>query len=194
MEYTVVILREDSTVRKVGCIDFDNCRFRRIKVTENRGSAESLFQRGECVFGFRRPLELDFFSSEIRERSRNLTVAFDETPIEIGETEEYLDIVRRLWTFPFENCFNFGGVHVNTLRGDHESEERDFCSVELAFLWLDIETGFLETFEDQTDMSLMFFEGIGINQEIIEVDHEEFIEVLAKFVVYEVLECSRRVT
>jgi hypothetical protein len=93
MEYTVVILREDSTVRKVGCIDLDNCRFRWIKVTENRGSAESLFEQGECVFSFRRLLELDFLPSEIRKRSCNFTVAFDETPIEIGETEEYLDIV-----------------------------------------------------------------------------------------------------
>jgi hypothetical protein len=44
------------------------------------------------------------------------------------------------------------------------------------------------------DMALVFFEGIRINQEIIEVDNEEFIEVIAKFVVYEMLECSRGVT
>jgi hypothetical protein len=42
------------------------------------------------------PFEFDFFPSEIREWSGDLTIAFDETPIEIGETEEYLDIVRRL--------------------------------------------------------------------------------------------------
>jgi hypothetical protein len=66
--------------------------------------------------------------------------------------------------------------------------------MELAFLRLDVETGFLESFENQTDMSLVFFEGIGIDQEIIEVDNEEFVEVIAKLVVYEMLECSRRVT
>jgi hypothetical protein len=66
--------------------------------------------------------------------------------------------------------------------------------MELAFLRLNVEAGFLESFEDQADMSLVFFEGIGIDQEIIEVDNEEFVKVIAKFVVYEMLECSRRVT
>jgi hypothetical protein len=66
--------------------------------------------------------------------------------------------------------------------------------MELAFLRLDIETGFLKSLENQTDMALMFFEGIGINQEIIEVDNEEFIEVVTKLVVHKMLECPRRVT
>jgi hypothetical protein len=66
--------------------------------------------------------------------------------------------------------------------------------MELAFLRLNVEAGFLESFEDETDMSLVFFEGIGIDQEIIEVDNEEFVKVIAKFVVYEMLECSRRIT
>ena len=105
-----------------------------------------------------------------------------------------MDIVCRLWTLPFEDHFNFGRIHVNTLRGDYEPEERDFCSMELAFLRLDVEAGFLESFEDETDMSLVFFEGIGIDQEIIEVDNEEFIEVVAKLVVHKMLECPRRVT
>jgi hypothetical protein len=73
-------------------------------------------------------------------------------------------------------------------------KERDFCSMEFAFLQLEIETGFLESFEDQMDMVLVFFKSIGIDQEIIKVDNKEFIEVVVKFVIYEVLECYGRVT
>ena len=40
----------------------------------------------------------------------------------------------------------------------------------------------------------MFFEGIGIDQKVVEVDDEELVEVFAELVVYEVLEGSRSVT
>jgi hypothetical protein len=163
-------------------------------MSENWGRTESLLERQKGFFRLVRPFEFDFFSREVRERSGDLTITFDETPIEIGETEEYLDIVRRLWAFPSKDRFDFGWIHVNTLRGDHEPEKRHFCSMELAFLRLDIETGFLESLENQTDMALVFFEGIRIDQEIIEVDNEEFIEVVAKLVVHKMLECPGRVT
>jgi hypothetical protein len=189
-----VILRKNSAVSKVRCIDFNNCRFSGVEVAKDWGRTEHLLEGGErflCIMG---PFELDFFPSKVRKRSCNLAVAFDEPPIEVGETEEYLDIMRRLWAFPTENRFDFGGIHVNTLRGDHEPEKRDFCSMELAFLRLDVETGFLKSLENQTDMALVLFEGIRIDQEIVEVDNEEFIEIVAKLVVHKMLECPRRVT
>jgi hypothetical protein len=163
-------------------------------MSENWSRTESLLERQKGFFPLLRPFEFDFFPSEICERSGDLTIAFDETPIEIGETEEYLDIVGRLWAFSSKDRFDFGRILVNTLRGDHEPEKRHFCSMELAFLRLDVETGFLKSLENQTDMVLVFFEGIRIDQEIIEVNNEEFIKVVAKLVVHKMLECPRHVT
>jgi hypothetical protein len=64
----------------------------------------------------------------------------------------------------------------------------------LAFLRLDIKTGFLELLENQPDMVLVFFEGIRIDQEIIKVDNKEFIKLVTELDVHKVLECPRRVT
>ena len=43
-------------------------------------------------------------------------------------------------------------------------------------------------------MAFVFFQSIGIDQEIVEVNDKEFIEIFAELVVHKVLECSGGIT
>ena len=43
-------------------------------------------------------------------------------------------------------------------------------------------------------MTFMFFESIGVDQEVVEVDDKEFIEIFAELVIHKVLERSGGVT
>ena len=119
-------------------------------MSQNWGRAERVFEGGEGFFRLRGPFELDFFAREVCEDCGNLAVVLDEASVEIGEPEEYLDVVGGLWAFPTQDYLHLIGIHVYAFRGDHETEEGDLRFVELTLLGLDIllESCFLESLKD----------------------------------------------
>jgi hypothetical protein len=53
--------------------------------------------------------------------------------IEVGKSKEYLDIMERLWFWPFYNTTDPFRVRSNTFRSDKKAQEFDFLDIKLAF-------------------------------------------------------------
>ena len=98
--------------------------------------------------GFFRPLERDTLFEKISEGCSDLAVFLDKSPVEIGESEKDLNVMRRLWFRPGRNCFHFDRVHANAFRRNDESQEGHLLGVEHRLLWLEVEACVLQALED----------------------------------------------
>lgn len=117
----LVILRYDPGGDVVRAVGFhDNFPFG-IEVHEDRGGRESQFEGLEQGSSFQRPLKLDAFLEEGRERGDHEGVPLNEPALKIGKTKKRLDIFNRSWGGRFLDCRYFGGVHGDTVSGDDYS-------------------------------------------------------------------------
>jgi hypothetical protein len=62
--------------------------------------------------------------------------------------------------------------------------------MEYAFAGLKIQAGIAKALEDLTNMLFVLLQGVGVDKEVIEVDHQEFVEELVEGVIHVVLERS----
>ena len=53
--------------------------------------------------------------------------------IEVSKSKEYLDIMERLWFWPFYNTTDLFRVCSNTFRSDKKAQEFDFLNIKLVF-------------------------------------------------------------
>jgi hypothetical protein len=67
---------------------------------------------------------------------------------------------------------NLGGVHLKTIFGEDEAKIFDSVDGEVAFVGTTIETILTETSEYLADMSDVIFRGIGVDQDVIEIDSD----------------------
>ena len=63
----------------------------------------------------------------------------------------------------------------------------------VAFICFGVETVFPQASEQFADVFLMLFEIIGIDEDVIEIDHNAFVKQISKDVVHKPLERGRRV-
>jgi len=112
----------------------------------------------------------------------------DEAAIEVGESKEDLNILDRGGRGPFEDSGDLVLVHSNSISTDDVTEEVDLLLVELTLLRFDPELCFLKSLEDDGDVLSVFGEGVGVDEDVVEVNDAEDVEVLAKGVVHKVLE------
>src|SRR6187401_1605911 len=86
--------------------------------SKNWSRDELFFESFECHITIRRPVVLDILLQQVGERLGNLGEVLNEPSAIASKTKEaseFLDVLRR---FPVDNCFNFLGVHSNTVSGD----------------------------------------------------------------------------
>ena len=77
-----------------------------------------------------------------------------------------------LWFRPILDCLNLGGVHLKTIFGEDEAKIFNSVDGEVAFVGTAIKTMLMEMLEYFADMSDMIFQGIGVNQDVIEIDSD----------------------
>src|SRR5277367_4339784 len=110
----------------------------RVEMTKNRSRREQGLELIEGSLGFGGPDKTLTFAQQAGDRNDNTGISLDEATVEIGESQEYLNIEDRLRNRPFGDGINAFGIHGDAFRGDDESEETDFLGVELAFLEFDV--------------------------------------------------------
>src|SRR6266571_5103342 len=106
---------EDCREGIVRGISFDDDRSVRDPVSKYWGSGECFFEYVEGFAGLLGELIRDLFTSETSEGDHNIGVIENETSIEVGETEEGLNILDFPWLGPILYNLNLCLVHGESL-------------------------------------------------------------------------------
>jgi hypothetical protein len=113
--------------------------------------------------------------------------------IEVGEAKERLNIFDFVRFGPVEDSLNFALVHMESIRSENESEILDGRLGELAFFSLSVELMLSEASEYFTDVFLVVFWVVWIDKDVIEINHNGYIEHVRKDVIDKMLESSRSI-
>ena len=68
---------------------------------------------------------------------------------------------------PILNSLKLGGVHLQSIFREDEAKVFDRVFRKTTFIWMGIQTIFMETAEDLADMFLMICRVIGINEDVV---------------------------
>ena len=83
---------------------------------------------------------------------------------------------------------DLGWIHLQTFFQKNEAKVLDGVSGEMTFVRTGIETMFLETTENLTDMFLVFCRVVEVDEDVIKVDGNIYVQKVTKNVVHESLE------
>ena len=110
--------------------------------------------------------------------------------IEVGEAKEGLNVLNFLQLRPIENCLDFVSGHGEPRQGEDISEVFDGCQMPLALLQIEIKSVSTEALEDFPDLLAMSGGVGGVDQYVVEIDHDTHIQHICKDTIDKALECS----
>jgi hypothetical protein len=160
VESAVVGLTNDSGYRESRGIGVEAGHQRRIEVTEDRGCGKQGLEAIECGLGFAGPDKSPILLEDLGDGHDDTGISLYESPIEVCEAKEHLDVADRLGDRPLGDGSDARWLHGNTFRCDDITQESDFLSVEIAFLEVDIQLVFLKTLKDLAYVLNMLFESV----------------------------------
>jgi hypothetical protein len=131
------------------------------------------------------PLELDAFVKQISQRPGNLGEILDETAAIASEPEETADLLDGLGRSPVKNSLDTFWGDGNAILGNHMSKVGYFGEPELTLRILSVEFVFSKLLQYKTKMFSMFFFILGIYQYIIQINHDELVEVLHENIIHQ---------
>ena len=117
-------------------------------MAEDRSCCESFLQGPEGFLGLQGPAECDILLEQGREGCNYAAVFIDELLVEVGESEEDLNIVLGLWSRPRGYYVNFLQVHSYSMRTNKVPEEGYFFNRELALLRLGVKACLSQLFQN----------------------------------------------
>jgi hypothetical protein len=94
--------------------------------------------------------------------------------------------VYELGWFPIHHPLNFARIYGDTILGNGVPQEFHTFQPEFAFGELSIKLMISQTLKDNSEVFVMFFLVFGIDEDIIDKDHYEFVELRHKHGVHEV--------
>ncbi len=160
-----------------------------VGMPQDGGCAERFLELLNCFVGIGVPgQELGLTSQEGGERRSEQAVVLDESPIEVGESEESLQFLYRRGERPFPYGRNFPLVHTNPILADDVPEELQRGAMELTFLHLKVEVVLSEPFEDLRHVMAMFGQVPGVYEDVVNVHYNEMMEELPEHLIHEALE------
>ena len=98
-----------------------------------------------------------------------------ELPIEIGKAKEGLYVFDLPRFRPLLDNLDFFVGHCQAKVRQDISEELNRISVPFAFIFFGVETIFPEASEQFADVFLVLFDIVGIDENVIEIDHNAFV-------------------
>jgi hypothetical protein len=99
-----------------------------------------------------------------------------------------VDLVYGLGWFPIHHFLNFARIYGDTILGNGVPQEFHTFQPEFTFGELCIKLMISQTLKDNSEVFDMFFLALGIDENIIDKDHDKFIELRHKHGVHEVHE------
>ena len=144
-------------------------------VREDRSGSECFLEKFESGAAFLSEIPCGTFPCEPGKRNCDFQVIVNESPVEVGKAKEglYVFNLPRFW--PLLDNLNFLVSHCQAEVRQDISKELNGISVPFAFIRFGIETVFPKVSEQFTDVFLVLFEIVGIDEDIIEIDHDAFV-------------------
>jgi hypothetical protein len=96
--------------------------------------------------------------------------------------------VYELGWFPIHHLLYFARIYKNTIFGSSVAQKFHTIQLELTFGELNVKLVISQTLKDNSEMFGMLFLVFGIDKDIIDKDHYEFVELRHKHGVHEVHE------
>jgi hypothetical protein len=91
---------------------------------------------------------------------------------------------------PFEDRFDFGGVHGNAILGNDIAEEIDRGLKEAAFFRFGPKTMFSKAFQDLLDVFDVILSGFAVDQDVVQIDDDGNVQEFTEDFVHELLKRS----
>ena len=117
----------------------------------------------------------------------------DEAAVEVGKPEERLYVFNLPQSGPFLYGFNFSCVHRKSGQRQYKSEVLHGFSMKFTLRWVQEETILPEPSEYLLDMFNVLFQILGVNEDVVEINHNVGIKEVRKNVIHEVLEHGRHI-
>src|SRR3954467_2084005 len=156
-----------------------------IRRSKHGGRSELVLQSLKTFLTFISPLKLDAFVKQISQRPGNLGEVLDETAAIAGESEETSDLLDGLGRIPVKNSLDTFWGDGNAILGNDMTKVGYFGKPELTLRILSIEFVFSKLFQYKTKMFSMFFFILGVYQYIIQINHDELVEVFHEYIVHQ---------
>ena len=125
---------------------------------------------------------------QVSQRPGDLGEVLDESTAIAGETEKTSDLLDILQRSPIENSLNSLWVDGNTILGDDMPKIGYFGEPEFTLGILSIQLMLSTLFQHTTKMFSMFFFFLGKYQNIIQINHDELVEVIHEYIVHQARE------
>src|ERR1043165_3777372 len=155
-----------------------------IRRSKHWGRSELVREGLETFLTFISPLKLDGVVKQISHRPGNLGKIFDKTTAIASETEKTADLLDGRGRSPVKNSLDTFWGDGNAILGNHMPKVGDFGKPELTLRILSVEFVFSKLPQYETKMFSMFFFVLGIYQYIIQINHDELVEVFHEYVVH----------
>jgi hypothetical protein len=137
-ECVAVLLREDGRDGVVGGVGLDHCFEGRFEMTQERAEFEEVLEMLEGGGSLVIDCEHRILLEKAGEGKDYARVSRNESPIEVGEAEELLELFDRARKRPFGDGSHLGGRHADAIRRDDEAKEFGLGCVELALFGFDV--------------------------------------------------------
>ncbi len=158
-------------------------------MTQDGGRAEHFLELLYGFVGIGVPGQgLGLTSQEGGERCSEHAVVPDESPIEVGESEETLQVLYHRWEWPFLYGRNFPLVHLNPILADDVPEELHRGALEFTFFQLEVEAVLSEPLEDLRHVVAMFGQVPGVYEDVVDVHDNKPMEELPEHLIHKALE------
>ena len=159
----------------IRCVSFHNQRLIGNPVHKDRSRSEHFFEKFKSGVAFLSEIPCSTFLCELSKRNCDFQVIVNESPIEVGEAKERLYVFTLLRFRPLLDNPNFLVGHCQARVHQDVSEELNGILMPFAFICFGVETVFPKASEQFADMFLVLFEIVGIDEDIIKIDHNAFV-------------------
>ena len=122
---------------------------------------------------------------QVGQRPSDLGEVLDESTAIAGETEKTSDLLDILRRSPIENSLNSFRVDGNTILGDDMPKIGYFGEPEFTLGILSIQLMLSKLFQHKTKMFSMFFLVLGKYKDIVQINHDELVEVIHEYRVHQ---------
>ena len=126
--------------------------------------------------------------SETGQQNGDFRVFQNETLIEIGKAQERLDIFDLSGFRPILNDLDFARGHSEATQRKYIAHILNSRDMEETLISTGVEVMLLEASENFSDMALVFFLGVRVDEYVVEVHQYTNIKQVAEDVIHEVLE------
>ena len=185
--------RENSGDSVVRGVRFDGDLPIRFPMAEYRCRRERLFEGVEGLAGFLGEVPWDGLPRKASERKYDLRVVVDKSPIEVRKSEESLDVPDFPGFRPVQDCLYLRIGHRKALSGEDVSEVFHGLRMEFALVGAREKLVLAESSEYLADMFSVVLGVVGVDENVVEVDHHADVEQVREDLVDKTLECRGRV-